>query len=62
MTDTEMPLAAGRELWGFAKKMAHITLDRGADMIWGSMERPKGYRICSAGKIVKSKYRRYSFC
>jgi len=49
VTDTEMPLAAGRELWGFPKKLAHVEMERGADLIWGSMERPKGYRICSAG-------------
>lgn len=49
VTNTDIPQAAGREIWGFPKKMAHITLAKEGDLIWGKMERPEGNRICAAG-------------
>ena len=45
--NTDTPLAAGREIWGFPKKLAHITLEKEGDLIYGTMERPKGNRICT---------------
>lgn len=45
--DTDAPLAAGREVWGFPKKLAHITLGKEGDLVIGTMERPRGHRICS---------------
>jgi len=45
--NTDMPLAAGREIWGFPKKLAHITLEKEGDLITGTMERPRGNRICT---------------
>jgi acetoacetate decarboxylase len=49
VVNNDIPQAAGREIWGFPKKMAHITLEKGADLIWGMMERPQGNRIVTAG-------------
>ena len=49
VVNSDIPQAAGREIWGFPKKMAHVTLDREMDLVHGTMERPKGHRICSAG-------------
>jgi acetoacetate decarboxylase len=48
MVDTEPPMLAGRELWGFPKKLATIGLKRDRDMIFGTLERPAGHRIASA--------------
>ena len=45
--NTDSPFAAGREIWGFPKKLAHITLEKEGDLICGTMERPKGNRICT---------------
>ena len=49
--NSEMPLAAGREIWGFPKKLADITIETDApsDLLSGKMERPSGHLICSAG-------------
>ena len=44
---TDMPLAAGREVWGYPKKLAHITFEKEGDLIIGTMERPRGNRICT---------------
>jgi acetoacetate decarboxylase len=48
VVDTDPPQAAGREIWGFPKKIAHITMDMEADLVIGTMERPTGNRICTA--------------
>jgi len=45
--DTDAPTGAGREIWGFPKKLAHITFENEGDLIMGTMERPKGNRICT---------------
>ena len=47
VVDTDPPQAGGREIWGFPKKIAHVTLDMEADLIIGTMERPRGNRICT---------------
>ena len=50
-TDNEIPLVAGRELWGFAKKLAVMErTSGGAGLPYGeqqlfTVERPKGQRI-----------------
>jgi acetoacetate decarboxylase len=49
VVNNDVPLVAGREVWGYPKKMADISYMREYDMIWGRMERPKGNPICSAG-------------
>jgi|TARA_Y100000310_G_scaffold342703_1_gene447005 acetoacetate decarboxylase len=51
VVNNEMPLAAGREIWGFPKKLADISIETGAptDLLSGKMERPSGHLICSAG-------------
>lgn len=49
VVNNDVPLAAGREIWGFPKKMARITLEKEADLIWGNVERPRGNIICTAG-------------
>jgi acetoacetate decarboxylase len=48
MVDTEPPMLAGRELWGFPKKLATISFGRERDMIYGAVERPAGFRLASA--------------
>ena len=45
--DTEPPMLAGREIWGFPKKMATIGLQRERDMICGTLERPSGVRLAT---------------
>ncbi len=44
---TEPPMAAGREIWGIPKKLAHIGFVKENDHLMGYVERPKGLRICS---------------
>ncbi len=45
--DTDSPLAAGREIWGYPKKLARIGLETDGDMTIGTTERPRGNRICT---------------
>ena len=45
--DSEPPLLAGREVWGFPKKLATIGFERDRDMIVGSLERPAGVRLAT---------------
>ena len=47
VVDSDQPQAAGREIWGYPKKMAHITLETEGDLVIGTMERPRGNRICT---------------
>ena len=52
-TDSEVPLAAGREVWGFAKKLAVMSWDWGGasrggtrnEQLLFTVERPAGQRI-----------------
>jgi len=44
----EAPLIAGREIWGYAKKLAHIDLIQEHEQYMGLIERPKGNRIATA--------------
>jgi acetoacetate decarboxylase len=46
--DTEPPLLAGREVWGFPKKLAKIGFERDRDMVVGKLERPKDVRLATA--------------
>jgi acetoacetate decarboxylase len=45
---TEPPMLAGREIWGFPKKLAQIEFKNDRDMIYGTLERPAGIRLASA--------------
>lgn len=47
--NNDVPLAAGREVYGFPKKLAEVSIKNEGDGFWGTMERPKGNLICSAG-------------
>ncbi len=47
-TDQEAPLIAGREVWGYAKKLAHIEIMNQSEEYMGIVERPKGNRILTA--------------
>ncbi|MBW2091007.1 MAG: acetoacetate decarboxylase family protein [Deltaproteobacteria bacterium] len=49
VVNTVAPLAAGREVWGFPKKLADIDIMTDEDMIIGAMERPTGNRIVTMG-------------
>jgi acetoacetate decarboxylase len=44
-TDSEPPLAAGREIWGFAKKMAHMKWQFASEQLIFTVDRPAGKRI-----------------
>ena len=41
-------MLAGREVWGFPKKLAKIGFERDKDMVVGSLERPQGVRLATA--------------
>jgi acetoacetate decarboxylase len=45
--DTEPPMLAGREVWGFPKKLAKIGFQRDRDMIVGTIERPADVRLAT---------------
>lgn len=47
-TDNEAPLIGGREIWGFAKKLAYIELKRESEVLMGIVERPRGNRLLTA--------------
>jgi acetoacetate decarboxylase len=47
VVNSDIPMAAGREVWGYPKKFAVIDLQKEGDLITGIMERPKGNRICT---------------
>jgi len=47
-TDNEAPLIGGREIWGFAKKLAHVELRHESEVLMGTVERPKGNRLLTA--------------
>jgi acetoacetate decarboxylase len=49
VVNSDIPQAAGREIWGYPKKMATITIGTEGDLLWGKMERPAGHLLCSAG-------------
>jgi acetoacetate decarboxylase len=46
--DTEPPMLAGREVWGYPKKLARIGFERDKDMVVGWLERPQGVRLATA--------------
>jgi acetoacetate decarboxylase len=45
---TEPPMLAGREIWGFPKKLASIEFRAERDMLYGTLERPAGVRLAGA--------------
>ncbi len=45
--NTESPLAAGREIWGIPKKLAHIEVRKELELYVGAVERPKGNRLAT---------------
>lgn len=47
VVNSDVPMAAGREIWGYPKKFADISFQKEGDLILGTMERPKGNRICT---------------
>ena len=47
MLDSDVPILAGRELYGFPKKMGVIEFAQQDDVVAAYVERPKGIRICS---------------
>lgn len=48
VVDTVPPLAGGREIWGYPKKMAKIELTEKDELVSGTMERPAGVRLVTA--------------
>jgi len=48
MVTQEAPLIAGREVWGYGKKLAHVKVTHEHDQQIGIIERPTGNRIATA--------------
>jgi acetoacetate decarboxylase len=47
MLDSDVPILAGRDIYGFPKKMGVIEFEQQDDVMAGYVERPRGIRICS---------------
>ena len=47
MLDREVPVLAGRDIYGFPKKMGVVEFFQQDDLLAGYVERPRGIRICS---------------
>jgi acetoacetate decarboxylase len=47
LVDNDQAMTAGREIWGYPKKLAHITFERRGEGIVGTVERPAGNRLCT---------------
>lgn len=47
-TDNEAPLIGGREIWGFAKKLARVEVSHESEVMMGIVERPTGNRLLTA--------------
>ena len=47
-TDSEAPLIGGREIWGFAKKLAKVEIRHESEVMMGLVERPTGNRLLTA--------------
>ncbi|MFQ5380359.1 MAG: acetoacetate decarboxylase family protein [Dehalococcoidia bacterium] len=54
VVNTVPPLVAGREIWGYPKKLARIEIAQDEEMMTGVMERPDGIRIASAAMRIES--------
>jgi acetoacetate decarboxylase len=48
VVDTVPPLVGGREIWGFPKKIARISLCEDQELVRGTVERPEGVRLVTA--------------
>ena len=48
LVTNEMPLIAGREIWGCGKKLAHVDVNHEHDQQIGIIERPTGNRLATA--------------
>lgn len=44
----EAPLIAGREIWGYPKKLAHMRLEKHSELYMGILDRPPGNRLATA--------------
>jgi acetoacetate decarboxylase len=57
VTDAEAPMAAGREVWGYGKKLAHITWSDGGsggpgtEQLVMTVERPRGVRLMTLSML-----------
>ena len=57
LVDNDIPLGAGREIWGYAKKIAVIEHNWGGDVMpYGeqlllTVERPRGQRLMTASMV-----------
>ncbi len=54
VVNTVPPLVAGREIWGYPKKLARIEIAQDEEMMTGIMERPDGIRIATAAMRIES--------
>jgi acetoacetate decarboxylase len=48
VVDNDQAMTAGREIWGYPKKLANISLKRSGEAVIGTVERPTGNRLCTA--------------
>ena len=47
-TDNEAPLVAGREIWGWPKKLAKVSISDQSEVMMGIVERPSNNRLITA--------------
>lgn len=61
LVDSEIPLGAGREIWGYAKKLAHFERGWGdngppyGEQLLFTVDRPRGQRLMTASLICDRK-------
>jgi acetoacetate decarboxylase len=48
VVDAVPPLVGGREIWGYPKTLAAITLEEDSELLCGTVERPAGVRLVTA--------------
>jgi len=47
LVDNDQAMTAGREIWGYPKKLANISLESRGEGMVGIVERPLGNRLCT---------------
>lgn len=51
--DSEVPLAVGRELWGYCKKLAAIELGQQSEAVWATLHRPAALPLAYATLVPR---------
>lgn len=51
--DSEVPLAVGRELWGYCKKLGAIELGQQSEVVWATLHRPAALPLAYASFVPR---------